>query len=265
MWALVVVLILVCGHHYVDAHLPSKYKLKKSVGWNAYFIVVVKGFEFLVIGAILALAVITVLYIVMWFMNIPAYLWNFYAPFTYMNDLMKLRLAGFSAWSVLWLTLTVLTSLASRLNHRKFYQDHDNRMMGFREIAKDNAVENLIIESLDHVANGILLFVTLKSRKVYVGMVDGARFQGLDTNTLVIIPFLSGYRAEDTLTFHIEHNYASHYENVGITEESSPLSYNQFRHVIPMDAIESFSLFNIDTYFSFLDHSVSHLNKKKTL
>lgn len=59
-------------------------------------------------------------------------------------------------------------------------------------------MENILLESVER---GLLLLVTLKSRKVYVGMIDEARFNQLDTNTLVLIPFMSGYRDKDTLTF----------------------------------------------------------------
>lgn len=251
MWAIVVVLILVCGHHYIDAHLPSQYKLKKSVGWNAYFLVAVKGFEFLILGAVAAGFLVAILYMTMWVFNVPSLFMKDYDKFTYATDLMEFRLSGFSFWSVLWLSFTVLISWGSKENTRKYYKDPLNRLNGFREIAKDNAIEGIILESLEKMQYGILLFVTLKSRKVYIGMINDARFEGMDTDTLVLIPFISGYRDKDTLTFKIEHYYTDHYSQAGITLESDPISVFQFRHVIPLEQIESFSLFDVNTYISF--------------
>ncbi|MEY1278382.1 hypothetical protein AB7080_20390, partial [Providencia rettgeri] len=101
-------------------------------------------------------------------------------------------------------------------------------------------------------------------RKVYVGMVDGIRFEGMDINTLVLIPFMSGYREKDTLTFHVEHNYTDHYSQQGINFSSEPLSVFQFRHVLPYEQIESFSLFNVNTYNVFQEVAKEKEIKKKS-
>jgi len=53
------------------------------------------------------------------------------------------------------------------------------------------------------------------------------------------------------LTFCVEHNYVDHYVKNDINLVSEPLSVYQFRHVLPVDQIESFSLFNVNTYESF--------------
>lgn len=154
-------------------------------------------------------------------------------------------------WTVLWLTSTILISVGNTIEARKSNRSLAKRIEGFREIAKDNAIEGIILESLDKVQDGLLLLVTLKSRKVYAGMIDVARFEGMDTSSLVIIPFMSGYRDKDTLSFIVEHNYTSHYAKENITFESEPLSLYHFRHVLPYDQIESFSLFNVNTYIKF--------------
>ncbi|WP_244175700.1 hypothetical protein [Xenorhabdus vietnamensis] len=133
----------------------------------------------------------------------------------------------------------------------KHNNDLEKRIEYFREIAKDSSIEGVLLESVDRIDEGLLILVTLKSRKVYVGMLDIARFEGMDTNTLVLIPFMSGYRDKDTLTFVIDHDYAEHYRKEGITLTSEPLSVYQFRHVLPFEQIESFSLFDFNTYEKF--------------
>lgn len=42
-----------------------------------------------------------------------------------------------------------------------------------------------------------------------------------------------------------------YYLSQGITLTSEPLSVYQFRHVLPFDQIESFSLFNVETFETF--------------
>jgi hypothetical protein len=251
MWAFIIVIVLICGYYYVDTHLPSKYKLNKSVGWNAYFCVGAKGFEFLTAGVFLAVVLVFYLYIFMFALNIFHYLGAKYEPFTFADDILSRRIFGVSAFSALCLGCTIFVSFKRTDKVRILNNDLKNRIEYFREIAKNSAIENILLESVDRIEEGLLILVTLKSRKVYVGMLDIARFEGVDTNTLVLIPFLSGYRDKDTLTFTIEHDYTEHYIEEGITLTSEPLSVYQFRHVLPFEQIESFSLFNFDTYEKF--------------
>ncbi|HDF2343881.1 TPA: hypothetical protein PC598_003509 [Morganella morganii] len=251
MWAAIVVVVLVCGYQYVDSHLPSKYKLNQAVGWNAYFHVALKGAEFFIQGMLISVVVVCVLYALMWVLNIPTHIRDLYIPFTFADDIMSFRIFGLSMWSSLCLGATILISIGSTIEAREDNESLEKRIKGFREIAKENAIEGIILESLDRMEDGLLLLVTLKSRKVYVGIVDTARFEGMDTNSLVLIPFMSGYRDKDTLSFKVEHNYTLHYAKEGITFDSKPLSVYQFRHVLPYDQIESFSLFNVNTYMKF--------------
>lgn len=248
MWAALIVFVLVCGYHYTKCHLPSRYRQNKAVGWNAYFDVALKGGEFLISGILSAIVLSALLYIVMFAFNIFAYLGASYEKFTFASDFFDIRILGLSMFSALCLGATVIISIGQASQATKNNNNPQKRIDIFREIAAHSAIENILLESIER---GLLLLVTLKSRKVYVGMIDEARFNQLDTNTLVLIPFMSGYRHKDTLTFCVEHNYVDHYESEGITLTSEPLSVYQFRHVLPIDQIESFSLFNVGTYDSF--------------
>ncbi|MEE4407815.1 MULTISPECIES: hypothetical protein [unclassified Serratia (in: enterobacteria)] len=248
MWAALIVIVLVCGYHYTKCHLPSRYKQNKAVGWNAYFDVALKGGEFLISGILLACLIVILMFSAMIALNLLAYLGVPYEKFTFAKDLWSTRFFGLSMFSTLSLGCTVIMSIGQASQATKNFKDPQKRVEIFREIAAHSAIENILLESIER---GLLLLVTLKSRKVYVGMIDEARFNQLDTNTLVLIPFMSGYRHKDTLTYCVEHNYVDHYQSQGITLTSEPLSVYQFRHVLPFDQIESFSLFNVDTYETF--------------
>ena len=73
MWAALIVIVLVCGYHYTNCHLPSRYRQSKAIGWNAYFDVALKGGEFLISGILIAALLVVVLYAGMSLWNIPAY------------------------------------------------------------------------------------------------------------------------------------------------------------------------------------------------
>lgn len=232
MWAALIVIVLVCGYHYTNCHLPSRYRQSKAIGWNAYFDVALKGGEFLISGILIAALLVVILY----------------APFTFAHDFLKMRVFGLSMFSAMSIAFTIIVSIGKASEATKNHKDPQKRKAIFEEIAAHSAVENILLESVER---GLLLLVTLKSRKVYVGMIDEARFNQFDTNTLVLIPFMSGYRDKDTLTFCVEHNYVDYYLSQGITLTSEPLSVYQFRHVLPFDQIESFSLFNVETFETF--------------
>lgn len=245
MWAAAIAVILVCGYQYTRCHSPSRYRQSKAVGWNAYFDVALIGSKFLFGGILLASFTVIIMYVIMFMMNVPAYIEVTYTKFTFAYDFFGIRVFGLSMFSFLCLAGTVVVSYLRSSQAIKDSCDPKKRAEIFREIASHSAIESMLLESIE---KGLLILITLKSRKVYVGMVDEARFDSLDTSSLVIIPFMSGYRDKDTLMFCVEHNYSDHYQSQAITLTTKPLSVYQFRRILPIDQIESFSLFNVATY-----------------
>lgn len=115
-------------------------------------------------------------------------------------------------------------------------------------MAAMDGVESLLVQAID---DDMLIFVTLKSRKVYIGYVAAPRIEHSHTQHLSIIPYISGYRDKDTLRYNEQHRYYELYLSKGITADSSGLNLQHFRHVIPMDQVEAVSLFDTNTYVSF--------------
>lgn len=248
MWAALILVVLTCGYLYSSKYLPSKLKQQKAIGWNAYFDVAAQGGYFLLSGVTLTCAIWIALWALMSLLNILYFLDFLDEKLTFAWDILDLRIFGFKALSASAIGLTVLITIGAIANIEKKLSDPLKTSQMFKEIARSSSTESLLLESIER---GMFLLITLKSRKVYVGMVDMARFDHLDTDTVVIIPFMSGYRHKDTLTFIVEHNYASYYQEEGITLTSEPLSVYQFRHVLPFDQIESLSLFSVDTFLKF--------------
>lgn len=253
MWPVVVAFILVCGYKYIDNHKPSKFELKKSNGWVAYFQVALKGSEFFITGFLVAISFEFILYLSMFIVNIPAYLGAKYSKFTYANDLNLYRFATFSFFSWLVAGLTILFSVSQAAEATKKSKLPENQLKEVRDLCKKHPINSLLLDALD---NNLMIQVTLKSRKVYIGLVESSSILDIDAyseSVISIIPCLSGYRDEQTLSFHEDCNYSHIYSDKKITFESEPLSLKEFRHIISMNEIESFSLFDVDTYLAFRD------------
>lgn len=250
MSAALVVVVLVCGYLYINSHIPSKILFKKSTGWQSYFQVALKGSIYLTMGFFLLLIVWVGLFLIMLLFNIPHYFKPALHHFTFAYDLWETHIAGVGMPFVALVAATIMFSLSESKQAEKQLRDPAQRRKIFEEVAKSSPVEAILLESLDSQQQ-LLVSITLKSRKVYIGMVHEARLEEHDTDTVVIVPFLSGYRDKDTLSFIEEVNYADHYKECGITFTSQPISLNQYRHVIPRDQIESVSLFNSAMYTHF--------------
>ena len=114
-------------------------------------------------------------------------------------------------------------------------------------------IESLIAESVE---SGQLIEVSLKSRKVYIGLAlqSGIRMQGEPDVSLV--PLASGYRHTDTQELRITTNYARVIRDLinesGNWDDASfnDLS-NNLRIVIPMSEIVSARLFDWEVYQRF--------------
>ncbi|WP_263752585.1 hypothetical protein [Kosakonia cowanii] len=250
MSAALVVVVLVCGYLYINSHIPSKILFKKSTGWQSYFQVALKGSIYLTMGFFLILLVWGIVFLTMLIFNIPHFFKPTLPHFSFAYDLWETHIAGVGLPFVALVAATIMFSLSESKQAEKQLRDPAHRRKIFEEVAKSSPVEAILLESLDSKQQ-LLVSITLKSRKVYIGMVHEARLEEHDTDTVVVVPFLSGYRDKDTLSFIEEVNYADHYKECGITFTSQPISLKQYRHVIPRDQIESVSLFNSKMYQHF--------------
>lgn len=250
MWPVIIVFVLVLGYYYIDSDIESKHNFKKAQGWSAYFQVALKGSEFLLSGIFLTVSIEVLLYASMYVLNI-VFFWNGAHVFTFADDLNNIRFKTFSffSWSVAISTLLLAIGKVAEAKKRK--HNPDLTSIELQKIYKKDFIKKLQLESIE---KDLFVMITLKSRKVYVGIVDSEKITNPDTHSddfLSIIPVLSGYRDKDTLDFVETKNYASIYQKHGISSDSSPLSLQQFRHVINLSEVECLSLFDLDVYASF--------------
>lgn len=272
MWALVVLIIPICGYLYIDHDLYLKYKFKNISGWHAYFMAASQGI-FLTVDMI---ASVFSVFVVFFFTTLVLFLVlgvvdgvvgaftseavffsgeNFNIFMSRMTDfgiglygdfvifffnIIKDHFTANKAAGVICVMLAVFTFLEISKNQRV------SRRSKAREMAcKDSKAESMLYQAEQ---SGSLIMFTLKSRKVYVGQIIGEEVSYTDKKEIAIIPFLSGYRDKDTLSFKVEHDYSKHYRAIKLSE-GEDLSKN-LQQVIFTDQIETMSLFDVGFFKS---------------
>lgn len=251
MGPLIIMVVLVCGFWYTQNHYQSRIKLARSDGWNAYFYVAMHGCKFAIQGFGVVSLLFVSLLILSTIINLLGLVWHsFHADFySWMTDI---KVMSYPLFFVLSLMMAAWIAVVQGNTAKRALENNEDRQKAYREMAAQDGIEALLVQAIDE---GKLIFVTLKSRKVYIGYVAAPRMEHHDTQHLAIIPYISGYRDKDTLRYHEQHRYYELYLGQDITADSVPLNLSHFRHVIPMEQIEGVSLFDTDTYKSFDDFS----------
>jgi hypothetical protein len=251
MGPLIIMVVLVCGFWYTQNHYQSRIKLARSNGWNAYFYVAMHGCKFAIQGFGVILVLFVILLIVSSIINALGFIWPaFHADFySWMTDI---KVMSYPLFFILSLMMAVWLAIEQGNSAKRALENDDTRQQAYREMAAQDGIEALLVQAIDE---GKLIFVTMKSRKVYIGYVAAPRMEHHDTQHLAIIPYISGYRDKDTLRYHEQHKYYELYLSKNISADSMPLNFNHFRHVMPMEQIEAVSLFDTDTYKSFDEFS----------
>lgn len=238
MWAIYSAFILASGYLYTYAHLPSRFKLKKSSGQHTYAIIIGRGLV-LFLQVLVALCPIAIAI---------RFLSPYWGQYLHLSNFFLIVSIG-----------TLIFALVCSLRFNKNYKEKGNRIKAFREIAKEDAIENLCCDVLDRsVEEGVFLQVTLKSRKTYIGLIHETKIENPDTETLTLIPMLSGYRDDKDLSLKITTNYYKFYEKNGLEHISK-----DFRVLIPLAEVSALSLFILDNYIMFQasgDHTLQLKN-----
>lgn len=251
MGPLIIMVVLVCGFWYTQNHYQSRIRLARSDGWNAYFYVAMHGCKFAIQGFGVIAFIFILLLIISGIVNLFGFIWPRLHVDWY-SWMVNIQVMSYPLVFVLSLVMAVWLAVEQGNNAKRALENDETRLQAYREMAAQDGVEALLLQAIDE---GKLIFVTLKSRKVYIGYVAAPRMEHHETQHLAIIPYISGYRDKDTLRYHEQHRYFELYLNKDITAVSTPLTLSHFRHVIPMDQVEGVSLFDTETYKSFEDYS----------
>lgn len=240
MGTAIFMVLMVCGYWYTSRDLSTRFKIKRSWGWDVYFLVALYGCIFVLQGVI-ATGLIWLLLLALSALLNAVPLLNDGLHHHWQSEFMTWSFLGIQAPVVIMLAFAVAFcfyrsswSGSARLNG-------SGRKKLYKKLSRANGVEGLLFQCMEE---GELAWVTLKSRRIYIGMIHTASYDATATSNIVLIPMLSGYRDGKTLRLSIEHNYSKWYYEHDITLDSEPRSAMAFRKVIMLDQIESLSLFD---------------------
>jgi len=240
MGTAIFMVLMVCGYWYTSRDLSTRFKIKRSFGWDVYFLVALYGCIFVLQG-VLATGLIWLLLLAAsaTFNAIPSladgqhHQWQI--------EFMTWSFLGIQAPVVIMLTFAVAFCIYRSSWSGSARLDSSGRKRLYKKLSRANGVEGLLFQCMEE---GELAWITLKSRRIYIGMIHAASYDNVATANVVLIPMLSGYRDGKSLNLCIEHNYSRWYAEHGITLDSEPKSAMAFRKVIMLEQIESLSLFD---------------------
>ena len=190
--------LMVCGYWYSSRDLSTRFKFKRTFGWDVYFLVALYGCIFVIQGVI---------------MNaFPHYFGA--EHHSYHIEFMNWSFLGIQAPVVIMLTFAVLFCLYRSNWAGSARLDGQGRRERYNSLSRSNGVEHLLYQCMEQ---GELAWITLTSHRIYIGMIHTSSFDSADANNVVLIPMLSGYRDSKTLDLIVEHNYSAWYAKHDIT------------------------------------------------
>jgi len=240
MGTAIFMVLMVCGYWYTSRDLSTRFKIKRSFGWDVYFLVALYGCIFVLQGVIATGLTWLVLLAVSATLNVLPH-FSGLGHHHYQIEFMTWSFLGIQAPVVVMLSYAVLFCLYRSNWAPSARLSSSGRQRLYKRLTRSNAVEGILYQCMEE---GELAWVTLKSRRIYIGMIHTASFDNTTANNVVLIPMLSGYRSSKSLELCVEHNYSAWYAKHDITLTSEPKSALVFRKVILLDQIESLSLFD---------------------
>lgn len=245
--ALYLAATLVAGYVFVYQYPATKYKHTRTEGWNTYLHAGAWGFLFSIFSTIITCLVFG------------------------LDDGEK---PGLTAASIVFLTPTLafLTGRSMRvryygfpdiittvLNHKhcpKWLHSKslpwvtqfnegvpEKQRKRILDIVMHHPLEKLVILSASNPPKPV--FISMKSRKVYIGLITNSGIEHGKLDYISIIPLISGYRKEDDFRFVETVQYAEMYKAI----DRSRLG--EFTAALPVEEIESAKFFDYAVYEHF--------------
>ena len=240
MGTAIFMVLMVCGYWYTSHDLSTRFKFKRSFGWDVYFLVALYGCVFVLQGIIATAFLWLCLLVTSTVMNaLPGIFGS--GDHHYQMSFMNWTFLGIQAPVVIMLAFAVLFCLWRSNWSGSARLDISGRRELYKHLSRANGVEGLVYQCMER---GDLAWITLKSQRIYIGMILTATFDVGDANNIVLLPMLSGYRDHQTLDLRVEHNYSAWYDSQNIDLTSEPQSALDFRKVLLLSQVESLSLFD---------------------
>lgn len=245
MAVLFTMLILVVGYHYARSLPSEKVNLKRSAGWETYVYLGFHGLRFLVMALVIAIILWIVVFLVLnfvdWVFNLSVRIWL-------QRQVTCILFDDIQVYHV----LVAVFAWALCQSEIKDKVEQGNTLI-VENIRNYDGLLRLVIEA---ASTQKPLRLSLKSRKVYVGLVMEEQFESGDLDYVLIVPLVSGYRDKDTLDIFFDCSYVSVYEKHGLfvgdeLSEKELLKLDDFRLAIKVSEIESVSFFEFGVIHEF--------------
>lgn len=253
MGVVYIAFILATGYVFSTLSLPASHKLSKTAGWVPYFQVAMYGFVFFIFTLPLLL-----------FIDLKDYARHLsssigFKYYHYSELGISLTEAKMAVWAIASMFLALLSGTISWLIHKVPSIRNRAVKASVRGDVLDSVIYNNTQSNLNKFEGNSLSYisVTLKSRKVYVGLCNDTTLGGGSITGIKLTPVLSGYRDKDTLQVNYKTNYFDHYKfhytdgrDVNYKEV-----FEKFKVTLTIAEVESISLFDVDEYIRFQEYS----------
>ncbi|HFC8547237.1 TPA: hypothetical protein ACFRG8_001355 [Neisseria lactamica] len=246
MAVLFTMLVLVIGYHYAR-NLPSeKVNLKRSAGWETYVYLGFHGLRFLIL-ALFSLIILWVLAFIV--LRAIDYIFDSSIQIYLQRQITRILFDDIQVYHVL------IAAFSWALCQSEI-QDKTRKgnTLIVENIKNYDGLLRLVIEA---AAKQKPIRLSLKSRKIYVGLVMEEQFESGDLDYVLIVPLVSGYRDKDTLDIFFDCSYLSVYEKHELLSgdeelsEEKLLKLNDFRLAIKAGEIESVAFFEFSVLNEF--------------
>lgn len=239
MLGVIIIVVLVSGYIYSLKHLPSRYKMAKSDGWNLYFQVARRGTELALVSMVICLVVD--------FSDIVGFLIKKCFSITYDVHFRQIPFSHHDLKLLCWGTFTVILAHAvAFIKSLKYKVNPIKDLNLLRHVVRDNPLEFFIIDAtltfVDDDQDSRTVCITLSSGKVYIGFcVGGNNVTQGNLEHIEIIPVRSGFRNKDTQDLEITNDYEGYFLEQGA-------NIGEFVIVIPTCEIISYQYFDLPAY-----------------
>ncbi len=239
MLAILVVFVLVSGYIYSHRHLPSRYKMAKSDGWDLYFQVAKRGTEIAIISAAICFIIDMT--------DIIGILLKQCFGLMYNIDFKQLPVSHHQFKLLSGGVFTIFLSYVIAFFRSRKYDVAKNNLVLIREVVEDNPLEYFIIDAtltfVDGDQDSRVVCITLSSGKVYIGFcVGGNNVTHGNLEHIKIIPIRSGYRDKDNQELKVKNNYEEYFL------EQDDVDISDFVIIIPTSEIISYQNFDLPAY-----------------
>lgn len=270
MSAILILYILVLGYCYVEKTPTEKNKLKRGSNWEAYAILLKHGLFCMLFSAFLALIPFMLFAIILlkFYNNFVDCLFNTYwiykktlsSYWQIVNSVFG-TIVFICGWGYLVAREKIVIFWRNNeyvsLSKDKNSKDENNGLQLLPKKEKESLLkqlknqDGLLWIALEAMEKNTTVKISLKSKKIYVGMVHGEQFERMDFDNLIILPYLSGYRDKDTLKVKFDVNYADFYhkdEQFNSEKWYENEVVANFQLSIRVSEIESISFFDVDVF-----------------